>query len=266
MIDASIAPLLVRLQTRLEAQANEQTKQWWEKYMKGAARFRGVKMAQVRGTLHSWYAENRLSGLPPDQRKEPALALFAQPYTEDKLAGILFLQEILLPAGEIDWRADLPRFAALFDSGQIADWNVCDWFCVKVLGPLVEREGADCARAIADWQTGDTLWQRRAAAVAFVNLAAKGDDNFPGFIRLVLDVCAALVEDPARFAHTGAGWVLRELSVADPQAVDEFVTDRIGRLTAEGVRYATAKLPEKRRKELAALHKQHRKTKAIPKN
>lgn len=247
------------LQARLDEAADPRTRTWWEKYMKGSARFRGVKMGDVRSALHAWYGEERLGELPPEARKEVALALFAYPHTEDKLAGILFLQEILLPAGEIDWQADLPRFAALFDGGHIGDWNVCDWFCVKVLGPLVAREGAACAQAIAGWQRGDTLWQRRAAAVAFVNLAAKGEANFPGFTQLVLDACAALVEDPARFAHTGAGWVLRELSVADPQAVDAFVAERIGQLTAEGVRYATAKFPEARRKELNALHKQHRK-------
>src|SRR3712207_8372132 len=77
-------------------------------------------------------------------RRPPRSTLF--PYTtlfrsEDKLAGVLFLQEILLPAGALDWRSDLPRIARLFDEGYIRDWSTCDWFCVKVLGPLVEQQG-----------------------------------------------------------------------------------------------------------------------------
>jgi hypothetical protein len=55
---------------------------------------------------------------------------------KDKLAGVLFLQEILLPEGALDWRSDLPRFVRIFDGGYIRYRNVCDWFCVKVLGPL----------------------------------------------------------------------------------------------------------------------------------
>ena len=34
--------------------------------------------------------------------------------------------------------------------------------------------------------------QRRAAGVAFVNLAQAGDDNFPGFTEMLLAVCAAV--------------------------------------------------------------------------
>ena len=51
----------------------------------------------------------------------------------------------------------------LFEQGHIADWNTCDWFCVRVLGPLAEQQGEACARAIAAWKDAPTLWQRRAA-------------------------------------------------------------------------------------------------------
>jgi FAD/FMN-containing dehydrogenase len=34
--------------------------------------------------------------------------------------------EILLPAGEVNWPDDLPRFAELFQQGFIYDWNTCD--------------------------------------------------------------------------------------------------------------------------------------------
>ena len=43
-----------------------------------------------------------------------------------------------------------------------------------------------CAQAIGDWRTATTLWQRRASAVAFVNLAKKGDEAFAGFTGLVI--------------------------------------------------------------------------------
>jgi hypothetical protein len=60
------------------------------------------------------------------------------------------LKEILLPAGVLDCDPDLPRFARLFDRGHTCDWGTCDWFCVKVLGPLVEQQAEACARAISD--------------------------------------------------------------------------------------------------------------------
>src|SRR5687768_18478745 len=137
-LDAFIA----RLQLRLNARATVATREWWTKYLRGAASFRGVKMGDVRAAVHAWFEEEQLGEhLSVGQQKDLTLMLLKEDYTEDKLAGVLFLQEILLPAGALDWRSDLPRFARLFDAGYISDWSVCDWLCVKVLGPLVGQQG-----------------------------------------------------------------------------------------------------------------------------
>src|SRR3712207_6623476 len=96
------------------------TREWWTKFLKGAASFRGVKIGDLRTALHAWFEDERLEEhLSVGQRNNLALMLLEEDYTEDKLAGVLFLQEILLPAGSLDWRSDLPRFARLFDEGYI---------------------------------------------------------------------------------------------------------------------------------------------------
>jgi 3-methyladenine DNA glycosylase AlkD len=247
--------VFVSLQQQLDQHADPKTKAWWERYLKHVIPFRGVKMADIRAVLHQWVKDEGIDRLPAREQKELALALIRLDYTEDKLAGVLFLQEILLPARAIDWPADLPRFADLFQEGFIYDWNTCDWFCVRVLGPLAEQQGADCAHAIAAWRKAEPLWQRRAAAVGFVNLAKRGDANFPGFTDMLLDACAPLVASPERFAQTGAGWVLRELSLAEPARVVSFVEQRIGQFTREGLAYATEKMPAETQARLKALHK-----------
>ena len=73
------------------------------------------------------------------------------------------------------------------------------------------------AEAIAGWSEATPLWQRRAGAVALAPLAPKGDGNFPNFTRLALGVCAANVRDSERFLQTSVGWLLRELSKAEPR-------------------------------------------------
>jgi len=247
---------IAMLQARLQAEATTKTKDWWEAYMKQVIPFRGVKMPDVRSALHRWYADEGIGEWPVDEQKELALALFRERHAEDKIAGILLLQEILLPAGALDWRADLPRFADLFRDGWIDDWNVCDWFCVKVLGPLVEREGEACARAIAAWKTAENLWQRRAAGVAFVNLAKRADENFSGFSDLLLEVSAATVKHAERFSQTGTGWVLRELSLAEPARVERFVETHLCDFSSEGLRYASSKLADESQRRLKEQHKQ----------
>ncbi len=248
--------LIPRLQVRLDGRAEEKTRLWWESYLKGAIPFRGVKMAAIRAELHNWIGAEKLAGrLPPEEQKELALALIRETYTEDKLAGILYLQEVLIPAGEVHCPADLPRFAGLFSEGHIYDWNTCDWFCVRVLGPLVQQQGEACAQAIAAWCTAGNLWQRRASGVAFVNLAKAGEANFPGFTEMLLAVCAETVRYPERFAQTGTGWVLRELGKGQPEVVVAFVEEQLDNFSAEGLRYAIEKMPAETRARLRRMHR-----------
>jgi 3-methyladenine DNA glycosylase AlkD len=237
--------LIEKLQVRLEEKENPKTKTWWENYMRQAIPFRGVKMAGIRAALHAWLATEEIaSRLSFAKQKTLALRLLREAYAEDKLAGILYLQEVLLPARAIDCPTDLPQFAALFEEGHIDDWNTCDWFCVKVLGPLAEQQGETCARAIAAWKGAGTLWQRRAAGVAFVNLASAGEENFEGFTDMLLAVCATTVQDPARFAQTGTGWVLRELGQAEQERVLAFIREHRALFSREALIKASEKMPD----------------------
>ncbi len=247
--------LIEGLQLRLNASATSATREWWTKYLRGAASFRGVKMGDVRKAVHAWFEEERLGEhLSVGQQKDLALMLLEEDYTEDALAGTLFLQEILLPAGALDCRSDLSRFARLFDEGHIRDWSLCDWFCVKVLGPLVEQQGEACARAISAWREANSVWQRRASVVAFVDVASKGDRNFPGFTEMVLDNCSHLLGSQERFAQTGVGWVLRELSRSDEDRVIGFIETNLERFSREALKNATKYLPPEVTERLLQAH------------
>ena len=247
--------LVHRLQQRLNARATAATREWWTEYLRGAASFRGVKMGDVRKTVHAWFEEEQVGKrLSAEHQKDLALMLLGEDCSEDKLAGVLFLQENLLQAGALDCRSDLPRFARLFDQGYIHDWNVCDWFCVKVLGPLAEQQGEACAQVISGWRKADSVWQRRASVVAFVNLAKEGDRNFPGFTEMVLDNCSHLLASQERFDQTGVGWVLRELSRSDQGRVVGFVEANLERFSREGLKNATKYLPSEVAEHLHQAH------------
>jgi hypothetical protein len=60
---------------------------------------------------------------------------------------------------------------------------------------------------------------------------------------------------PERFAQTGTGWVLRELSLAEPERVVEFIAQHAGPFSTEALRSATAKLPQEERLRLIQLHR-----------
>ena len=230
----TFAESITTLQTRLQEKAIPKTKAWWESYLKQVISFRGVKMPTIRAVLHDWYAESIEQRLTLAEKKHLALDLFRGEYAEDKLAGILFLQEILLPAGAIVWQTDIPRFASLFTNGWIYDWNTCDWFCVKVLGPLIRREGRACAEAIAAWRRAENLWQARAAVVAFVGVADNSD-----YYPLIGDSCQVLIRWRERFAKTAVGWILRDISKQDKMWVKTFIEGNLSHFSNESLKNAT---------------------------
>lgn len=245
--------LLEDLRCRLTARATIKTRDWWDRYLKGVIRFRGVKMGDIRESILGWHADH-LASAPLAVRLELALRLLREPLAEDKLAAILYLEEILIPEGQLEWPTVLHGIAAAFDDGFIADWNTCDWLCVKALSPLARQFGESCARGISDWRTAANLWRRRASGVAFVTMAKNGEVNFPGFTSMLLEVCASTVSYPERFAQTGTGWVLRELSIAERERVVEFIETNMKLFSKEGLRYAIAKLPESHQKAILRRH------------
>jgi 3-methyladenine DNA glycosylase AlkD len=251
--DANMSAATRRLRRTLAGRASGSTRAWWERYLKGEAAFRGVPMAEVRRATKAWWHDENLDSRSGRIRRDAALELFASRFTEDKLAGTIALSELCIE--DLSDR-DLPAFARLFDQAHIGDWNVTDWFAVKVLANLVceSDDPARTARAIADWRDGRTLWQRRAGLVAFANLARHGDAAFDGQTDLLLGTADVLVRDPERFSQTAVGWVLRELGVAEPERVSAFARDHRERLSREALRNLTAKLAPASRKALRDAH------------
>lgn len=230
--------LLIRdLQARLDSVANEKIKNWWEKYMRYVSPFRGVNLVVIREQLRNWYMAHGLAELPTETQFDLALALFEPVYDEDKLAGVLFIEEFLVSKLDCAW--SLPRFAALFTDGKITDWNICDWFCVRVLAGLIKREGLPCAQAIARWRTADNLWQARASLVAFAPLVNAKAKPTREMLDLVLETCPYLIKRDERFAKTAVGWVLREASQVAPQEVERFTQEYAPYFSKESLLNAT---------------------------
>ena len=100
----------------------------------------------------------------------------------------------------------------------------------------------------------NSVWQWRASVVAFANLASKGDRNFAGFTEMVLDTCSQLLGSQERFAQTGVGWILRELSRSDEGRGIMFVEANLDRFSREGLKNATKDLPPAVSERLRQAH------------
>ena len=174
---------------------------------------------QLRGCVRAWWNDHALGEHPASVGKRIALALLEQRATEPKLAGILVLQELLADHLRA---SDLPSFARLFAAGHLTDWNVVDWFGVRVLGTLLQRV-------------------RGRGEVA------------RGLAQLIFTLCATIVWSPERYDQTAVGWVLGELSRAEPTRVETFFRRNARLMSRECARHAVEQLPN--RSELLAWWK-----------
>lgn len=242
-----------RLASTLEGLAVPKTKEWWTKYLKGEAEFRGVKMGDVRNSVNALVEEMNIKA--PHTSIETRLAMYEEccksRYTEEKLAGFLLLAEHSLSELRDD---DVEQLGRPLASGDVADWNSCDWLCVKVIGPFINASGdaghfQTRAEKVAEWRFADALWQRRAAAVSFVYLASKNPEPYQGFRDLLIKISAANVKDPARFSQTSVGWLLRELSVVEPERVKEFVASHKDSMSEEAAKSAYKKLGQGKKRK-----------------
>ncbi len=215
------------------------------------ARHRGAAIPKLRACVRTWWSEHDFDKCPAAVGKRIAHALIEQRMPKDKLAGILVLHDLL---GDQLRATDLPSFAQLFEDGHLSDQIVCDWFTSKVLVSLLDRTPgrAEVARQLAQWRNADTIWQRRAACLAFLELAPEGDAHLTD---VALTICATVVWSHERFDQTAVGWLLRELSRAEPGRVEAFFRRHARLMSKECARHAVAAMPAAQRGGLLAYHK-----------
>ena len=235
--------LVHNLQLRLNKVASKKTRDWWERYIKHNTIFRGVGIPQIREEIKKWHKQEQIIKLPLEDQLNLALSFFAENHAEDKLAGVLLLQDYLYD--KFDWKILIPKFENLFKNNYIYDWNVCDWFCVRVLGPMIKENGLPCAEAITKWNTSKNVWQARSSLVAFANYTKHSEYKL-----LMLGSCSKLIRREERFAKTAVGWILRELSKTDKKAVMAFIEKHARYFSKESLENGIKKLSLSEKEEL----------------
>ena len=232
--------MIANLQHRLDKAADPATRHWFERYLKHAIEFRGVRTPEVTRIVEEWHDSNGLAPCSPEERLRLAINLIREQKCEDKLAGILLIQKHLL--GRLGADTLLVSIEEIFAEGRIRDWSTNDWLCARVLGPLVRRDGRDAAVRVAGWRTSGNLWQRRSSVVSLRAVVAD-----PAYHPLISDVVAHLVRENARFIQTGIGWLIADLSRSAPGVAQELVERHFELLSPEVVRRHLKHLPHHER-------------------
>jgi 3-methyladenine DNA glycosylase AlkD len=204
---------------------NEKTRIFWNNYIKNEIDFLGVPLPTIRKIIKEMKQQNT------QQDFELINLLFSKDYAEFKLAGICILENIV-KTGKIDTKV-LETVSGLFDSKYIFDWNTCDWLCVKVITPIVDKDNIHEINIILGWNNSKLLWKSGASVVPFAQ--SKNLNKYWTTIKPNLESSIQRIE---RFSKTSVGWVLRELSKNNLHEVVVFLKDNIKYLTIEVINNA----------------------------
>lgn len=231
-------------QRELDQISDLKAKRWWENYVKNTM-FRGVSMGKIRSLMKNLYLDLDLKKLEPELQLDICIDLMSSAYSEDKLMAILFLQNYVL--NNLDHQILLKSFESLYAKKYIFDWNICDWFCIKVLAALV-KENTEAAEIIFTWAENDYVWQARSSLVAFIPHMKVGsyDDK-------LLKISHDLVRRPDRFAKTAVAWTLREIAKRDKEIVFNFIKKQAIFLTPENYQSLSRYFSSAEKKKVAII-------------
>lgn len=130
----------------------------------------------------------------------------------------------------------------------VRGWGDCDDFCTHAFGELLAQYNDLFARVIP-WTEHPDFWVRRASAVILIypirKRRAQGLDPF-----LIAD---RLMHDEHYLVLKGYGWLLKEYSRYDEDAVAAYLARHRPHMPRIAFRYALEKMPGERRKMLMNL-------------
>jgi len=218
------------LQKQMIPLSSERKKEWWEKYMRYIIKFRGVGIPEIRKLQKNWYKEN-LENLTYEEQSEIAVEFFRQELAEDKLAGILLFQNYLFDKVSLEHM--VKQYDLIFQEKLIYDWNICDWFCVRVLTNTIKQYDMEAVKIISSWKDEKYLWKARASVVAFIGLTK--DDKY--YLN-IFENCSILIKREERFAKTSVGWILHDIYKVDTKVVFDFVNDNLKYFDKESLKNA----------------------------
>jgi 3-methyladenine DNA glycosylase AlkD len=225
---------------QLDEAAHEETRNWFEAYTKQQEQYRGVKTPEVERIL-----TNFLHDHPHLDLEAFATRLLYSDYIEDRLAGMIVYQKVLIPNDHMTHEKVLAVCENLFKDGVVTWWNTCDWLCMRVLAPLLLRERTVIAPTLRAWSNASNVWQRRSSLVPYIKYAKAPEALYDTCREDLLTNASRVITSPERFDQTAVGWLLREVGKTDPATLHTFVHQNIQHFSAEGLRYATEKLTRK---------------------
>jgi 3-methyladenine DNA glycosylase AlkD len=118
----------------------------------------------------------------------------------------------------------------------VDNWGMTDGLSLWLLGASIAND-ATLIDKLDPWTRSKNRWKRRAAAVAMVYSAKRGEHT-----RAILRIAAPLIEDPDDMVQKGVGWLLKEIYPKKSSEVVRFLVANRAKTTRLVLRYAAEKM------------------------
>lgn len=168
--------------------------------------------------------------------------LLSSPYNEERLLGMMILQQQLQKAETDEQREIIQIFMRHLSN--INNWNLVDFAGPYIFGPYFWSNKPDQLNA---WAASDNLWQKRLAIVSthyFIK-----NNNFDW----TLKIAEKLMADPHDLIHKAVGWMLREVGKRDQKRLEKFLDQWTTRMPRTMLRYALERFSKEKRTHYMTL-------------
>jgi 3-methyladenine DNA glycosylase AlkD len=225
-----VKDLLSEIQAELDRLADPGVAESSERFFKDQPiQHRGVTSPQIQRIARDVYL--RVKKMSVADRDRLCTALWASRKHEEGALVCYLYRRFAKQCGA----REFALFTGWLDR-YVNNWALTDGLSLWLLGASIANDTTLVDR-LDSWTRSKNRWKRRAAAVALVYSAKRGEHT-----RVILRIAAPLIEDKDDMVQKGVGWLLKETYPKKPSEVVRFLIANRAKTTRLVLRYAAEKM------------------------
>jgi len=224
-------PVIAQIRQELAAHATPDIQKAARRFFREAVMCYGMKTATVASIARKYWKEVK------HRQKPEIFALCEELYRSGYLEESFIVSNWAHALSGRYEKEDLAVFRGWIDA-YITNWASCDGFCNHTVGDFIEQFPEDIGE-LKRWTRSENRWMRRAAAVSLVVPAKRGK-----FLAESLEIADLLLTDTDNMVQKGYGWLLKEASRKNTDAVFSFVMKNRRIMPRTALRYAIELMPK----------------------
>jgi 3-methyladenine DNA glycosylase AlkD len=224
-----MSDLLSEIQAAFDRLADPRVAETEQRFFKERIQHRGVAAPDIQRIERDIYP--RVKKLSVAERDRLCTALWASRNHEEGALVCYLYRRFAKQCGA----REFALFTRWLDR-YVDNWSLTDGLALWLLGASIAND-ATLIDKLNSWTRSRNRWKRRAAAVALVYSAKRGEHT-----RAILRIATPLIEDQDDMVQKGVGWLLKETYPKKPAEVVRFLVANRKKTTRLVLRYAAEKM------------------------